>query len=815
MKKQADAALHWPPPPFHALAAGSSAERRRDAIVLLFDDRAIGGRLLQFDTASGTVLVQPPDSWDKQRIEFKDIRTIKLTGSVALQPDVDAIKANGEAARQAIEIKPFRAFYKDGGTFSGDTLGTIQEAFGWFLFLVKEGNAFPTQCFIPAQALARIEFSPRGGGEPPRTDAEAADGASAAPEIQWESPSREPSADAPASAPMVASVVELERALAEQQSRPAQRIGDMLVGIGAITKPQLQYALMVQTQNRGRHLGGILLDMGIISRQQLRQAVTDQLGIPKVNVRDFKIAPDAIALIDAGFAQEKQVLPLHRTDSALIVALESPWDTELASSLRFSTGLSIVPVVAVPQDLKARIVKEYRESGYQSLPFDSSAGLVSADLTDLTFQLSREIAKPAEQESDTESAELVSDSALVKLLNKIVQDACQQGASDIHFESNPGKATMRIRFRIDGVLVEYTDLSSAYRNALISRIKIMAGLNIAERRLAQDGKIDFAAQGGGIAVELRVATIPTANNLEDAVLRILARAEPIPIDRLSLSGNNLAELKKIAGRSHGLILVCGPTGSGKTTTLHALLGHLNRPDVKIWTAEDPIEITQPGLRQVQVHNKIGWNFATIMHAFLRADPDVIMMGEVRTADAAKICIEASLTGHLVFSTLHTNSAPESVTRLLDFGMDPFNLSDALLGILSQRLARRLCGKCRRAHVAPDQELTELAHEYCVGTNLEPAQVIEQWRQRFGDKGRITLHTAVGCDACIGGYKGRIGVHELMFVTPRIQKLINTRASTVDIALAAQEAGMITLRQDCIDKVLQGVLDVASAHYFFN
>ena len=281
----------------------------------------------------------------------------------------------------------------------------------------------------------------------------------------------------------------------------------------------------------------------------------------------------------------------------------------------------------------------------------------------------------------------------MKLVNKVIIDAYQQGASDIHIEPYPGKAKTEIRFRKDGALQPYISVPASYRNALAARIKIMCDLDISERRKPQDGKIKFK-KFGPLDIELRVATIPSQGGVEDIVMRVLAAGEPIPLDKLGLSPRNLRMCKEAIEKPYGLFFVCGPTGSGKTTTLHSVLGYLNKPDTKIWTAEDPVEITQRGLRQVQMNPKAGLTFAVAMKAFLRADPDIIMVGEMRDKETVSTGIEASLTGHLVFATLHTNSAPESIIRLLDMGMDPFNFADALLGILAQRLARRLCGKCK-------------------------------------------------------------------------------------------------------------------------
>jgi type II secretory ATPase GspE/PulE/Tfp pilus assembly ATPase PilB-like protein len=411
-----------------------------------------------------------------------------------------------------------------------------------------------------------------------------------------------------------------------------------------------------------------------------------------------------------------------------------------------------------------------------------------------------------------------SDNELVKLVNKIIIDAYNQGASDIHIEPYPGKGKTEVRFRKDGSLQPYIEVPASYRNAITARLKIMCDLDISEKRRPQDGKIKFK-KFGPLDIELRVASIPSSGGVEDVVMRILAAGEPIPLPKLGLTPYNLETIKKVVSKPYGLFFVCGPTGSGKTTTLHSVLGFLNTPDTKIWTAEDPVEITQKGLRQVQVNKKAGLDFATVMKAFLRADPDIIMVGEMRDKETVSTGIEASLTGHLVFATLHTNSAPESIIRLLDMGMDPFNFADALLGVLAQRLAKRLC-KCKEAYSPDQNEIKQLLTEYCEELQFTPdfkrdpkagfENVYKEWVTNYGgDKKQLTLYRKKGCETCGNtGYKGRVGLHELMVGTDALKKNIQEKERVATMFTTALSDGMRTLKMDGIEKVLMGTTDMA-------
>ena len=400
---------------------------------------------------------------------------------------------------------------------------------------------------------------------------------------------------------------------------------------------------------------------------------------------------------------------------------------------------------------------------------------------------------------DEDSGDLVteSDSVIMQLVNKIINDAYSRRASDIHIEPNVGRKNVEIRFRVDGDCALYQTVPFSYRAAIISRIKIMSNLDITVKRLPQDGKIKFRRPTGD-EIELRVASIPTQGGVEDVVMRILAKGETMPLEEMGLEPRNFEGLVNVITKPYGMILCVGPTGSGKTTTLHAALRHINRPDRKIWTAEDPVEITQYGLRQVQVQPKIGFDFASAMRSFLRADPDVIMVGEMRDFETAKTGVEASLTGHLVFSTLHTNSAPETIVRLLDMGIDPLNFADALLCILAQRLVRTLCVKCKEQYHPSQDEYDDIAESY--------------GREAFDNlnipyNNNFKLYRGKGCEACDKtGYKGRMGIHELLVGSDEMKRMVQKHATVELMREQAMKEGMTTLLQDGILKSLQGYTD---------
>jgi len=577
---------------------------------------------------------------------------------------------------------------------------------------------------------------------------------------------------------------------------------DHLIADGVISAGEMEGALL-SARHSGIDLEELLVREFEVKPAAIGVALGKYFDVGYEPFRADRIKPvDLLRNIKRDYVDANAWLPLEETAEGVVVMTPDP------ESLRSSRMVNNV----FP---KARIVYRVTTRSEFSATVDQFFGAISEMGT--VDDLLSGMGEPDEVAEAGDEVSAAADNELVRLVNRIIVEAYQQGASDIHIEPRPGKEKTMVRFRKDGSLVNYIEVPASYRSALVTRLKIMCDLDISEKRKPQDGKIKFKKYGP-LDIELRVATIPTAGGVEDVVMRILAAGEPIKLDQLGLSPRNHENLIKCIEKPYGLFFVCGPTGSGKTTTLHSVLGYLNRPETKIWTAEDPVEITQKGLRQVQVNKKAGLDFATVMKAFLRADPDIIMVGEMRDPETTGIGIEASLTGHLVFATLHTNSAPESIIRLLDMGMDPFNFSDALLGILAQRLGKRLCKDCKEAYQPAPEEIEALLHEYCTElahtdawkSNPEAAlnAIRQEWQSRYAKAGQFTLYRACGCPACSDtGYRGRVGLHELLVGSDATKKLIQEKARVADILAGALNEGMRTLKMDGIDKIMQGITDI--------
>jgi len=565
---------------------------------------------------------------------------------------------------------------------------------------------------------------------------------------------------------------------------------DYLIRNKIVTTNQLQEALQI-AKNMNKSVEFVLVDRFGVKKDEVGKSLSLYFGCPFRDFdEEFPIPFELIGKLKKSFLLYYIWVPLSWSKHGVEILVDDPKDLRKTDHIKaLMTNQKIILSVGFKEDVNKYINHFFNPQAHTT---------TSANYEDLDNVIP-DVAFEEEEELEEEITGLdESSSQVVKFVDQVLVNAFRQDVSDVHIEPSPVTRKTTIRFRTDGVCHEYIQVPNTMAPAIVSRLKIMSELDIAEKRLPQDGKIKLKRKGVP-EFELRVSTMPTAGRFEDVVLRILTRSNNFKIDEIGLRQRNLEVLKKIIQRPYGLILCVGPTGSGKTTTLHSALGYVNKPEVKIWTAEDPVEITQVGLRQVHVRPKIGLDFARIMRGFLRLDPDIIMIGEMRDRETAATAIEASLTGHLVLSTLHTNNAPETLTRLLDMGMNPLNISDSFLGVLAQRLVRRLCDKCREPYNPTEGEFEDIEADYGKAALAKVGQAYSS---------RLKLYHSLGCERCSGsGYKGRLGIHELMEGTPEIKWLIKKNATSQELAKMAHKQGMESLKQDGIHKVFEGITNI--------
>ncbi len=575
-----------------------------------------------------------------------------------------------------------------------------------------------------------------------------------------------------------------QKVSARKEQKVSARMGDILIKEDVINLDQLKSAIQEQKET-GKRLGETLLNLGYIDEHQLVAYLSKQYGVPAINLDQFEITQDILQSVTRESAYKHRFIPINRTTDTIVIAMSDPSNIFALDDLKFATGKNVEVVVTSERSIKNAIEKYYGskedwDQTIKEIESDEAVDRLLGDLDELLLEVS------SEDELDLNDLAKASEEApVIKLVNHMLLESMRKGASDIHVE--PYEMELRIRYRIDGVLYDVMRPPLKLKNAITSRIKVMSNLDIAERRLPQDGRIKVKMPHGK-SMEYRVSVIPTLFG-EKTVMRILDKdALQLDLTKLGFENQQLTVFRKSIFQPYGMVLITGPTGSGKTTTLYSSLIDLNRPDVNISTAEDPVEYSLPGINQVQIHEDIGLNFASCLRSFLRQDPDIILVGEIRDYETAEIAIKAALTGHLVLSTLHTNDAPSTITRLLNMGVEPFLVTASLNSIVAQRLIRMVCSVCR--------EETEVAPQVLIDLGVSPKEVSD-----FA----VYKGEGDGCKNCNGtGYRGRIAVYEAMEITEELKEFILSGASSFEIKKEAVRQGMTTLRQSALEKLKLGI-----------
>jgi len=544
-----------------------------------------------------------------------------------------------------------------------------------------------------------------------------------------------------------------------------ERLSEILIKKGAITEEKLNQALLVQKE-KGGSLGDILVSLGAITQRDLLAILSQELGIPPISLSKFKIDPEITKFIPKKIAANYQIMPISKMGNVLTVAMADPLNVFALDDIKNVTGMDITPIITTQDDVRAAIDQHYGSAA-------------TSTIEELVKETNIELISSRKQDENIEAASTVADTPVVKLTSAIVLDATKARASDILIE--PMEDHLRVRYKIDGIFRETQSLPRTIQSGIISRIKVMSNLNIAERRLPQDGRFKIKIQER--EVDFRVSTVPTAFG-EKVALRVLDKSQAmLDVDKLGFEKEPLDELKKASRRPHGMILVCGPAGSGKTTTLYSVLKHIDAPEKNFVTVEDPVEYLLPGINQVNINTNIGLTYAATLRSILRQDPNVIMVGEIRDLETVDIAIKAALTGHLVLSTLHTNTAPGVIMRLMNMGVEPFLISSSVALVAAQRLVRKVCPRCKEAHEVPKTMLEKL---------------------KIKAPENVKFYKGKGCDYCFKtGFRGRVGLIEAVTINAELRELIAKRAHESNIYEAARRAGLVTLRESGLRKVFEG------------
>lgn len=781
----------FPAPQFLPADVAIPLEAGEDAKVRRLNGDYISGQVIDWSPEASflELVVQEGEKQRKLRLEFSDIKLVVFPRLRMLQSQTEDLS---HLVAIADESQSFDFTFTDGTHYQGHTYTFHEDEQGFVLF--TEGGADSYSCaFIPRGAASEHRFGRKMSELIEESKSQTLPPTEANSEVEQKRQESKRKLSQYVSESSIRRSEDLIHALAHQARTPNRLLGQILLDEGIINEHQLEKALKEKQHNTREPLGQILIRQRSATPEDIQYSLARKLNIPFVDLGNFEIDFDVVKLVPERLARKHTIIPLCRLDKQLVVATEDPLNATALDAVRFHTNMSVEPVMATKDAINTSLNQLY------ALASD-------VDMDDLVLDNPEERDRDRDINADEEELQ---ENLTVRLVNKVITDGINMGASDIHFEPYGPRKKAIIRFRKDGAMQHYYSIPASLRFSFVARLKVMARLDTSITRVPQDGKIAFRRRDDS-AVELRVATIPTISGSEDIVIRILPQEKPRPLGDMGMEAARYRVLVDTIEKPYGLFLAVGPTGSGKTTTLHSILNHLNTEDRKIWTAEDPVELTATGLRQIQINNKVGLNFAAVIRSILRADPDIIMVGEIRDKETASIALEASLTGHLVLGTMHTNNAPSTVQRFLQMGMDPFNFGDALLGVLAQRLARTLCSDCATKYEATDHELELLADEYINQHKnaINRDELIKQWTETYGEKGHIKLARKVGCDSCNQtGYRGRTAIHELLTNEPEVQEAIFTDKSQTDLRRIAQSHGMLTLKQSGIVKVLQGLTDI--------
>ena len=819
----------WPMPPYAAYAL---PEPQREPLACEIEGRTgnlMNALLIALEPGQGLARVQVPPERITLPMRFDQIRRIALTAPIlplARQPGAaeagdDVAASQEEELRQVLEhhpAQPYTVHLAGGGSVGGCTVGHIENEIGLFLFTPLDDRGMVQGVFMPRSAYDRVSVGERLGTLLVEESAATPEQVEQAVQIQKKI--RGQKLGEILVARQIVTPEQLLAALDKQARMPMVRLGEALVALGYITEDKLQEALGQQLNDRVQPLGEVLLSREWVTPQQLRVALARKLGYPVVNINTFKPQPKALALLDLETARALEVLPLVLRAGRLVVAMHDVTRHAVLDQLQDLTHCTIAPALAGAGDMRAAIDRAYasvpaRAAAPEAAPLDAG-GLMRLDLSDAgpDAALPGEGApSPASRRASgrgERAARERSDSPVLQLLVTLVAEAMNRGATSLHIENHPSEDKLWVRLRRDGRMEPHSELPGSCRNSLIPRLKTLSEMDPSETRRPQEGRLAFGKLVPQHRIELRVTTLPTHGGHEDVVIGLPTRLKTLKFDGLGLSTQDQERLGGLLARPSGLILTVGPARSGRTTTLFAELAQLNQPERKVLTIEDRVELSLPGIRQIELHPRIGHTQEQALRAVQQADADVVMIDHLRDPASARLAVEMALSGRLVLASMPGRTSSEALMRLLDMGVEPWNLGDALLGVHAQRLLRRLCSACRMSRSAKDAEIDEWIEGYFHGAAVEAAEAERQqlrasWLERYGRDGKLRRYQSAGCERCRdSGYRGRVAVHELLVANRELRRLIRAGAPAWNIQRQSQIDGMRTLRQDAVEKMLAGL-----------